>query len=271
MSSNGLYGGDVTDFLNGADRSDSSRGGIVTPEAVLLDIETAGIASRATSGAIDYALRLVALIIFLLSGAFAFGVGSTFNTFAAFAVFGVLFGYPILFESLFRGRTPGKAALRLRVVTVDGAPIHLREAALRAMGGVVDLLLPPGGITGVLFVLGTPRNQRIGDLVAGTIVICDLRQYVPAPALWFSPPPGYDVYAAAIDPSAITTEQYTVVRSFLTRVGTLAPHVRAALATDLADRLAAVIHFPRHPDVHPEAFLLTVISRYQRSMTGRHI
>ena len=257
---------DVTDLANSAERAVSNRDGIVTPEAVLLDVETAGFASRATAGAIDFALQLVALSILLLVGAFAFEEGSTFNTFAAFVVFGLLFGYPIVFETLLRGRTPGKAALRLRAVTIDGAPIHLREAALRAMGGVADRLVPPGGITGVLFVLGTPRNQRIGDLVAGTIVIRDPRQYVPAPALWFSPPAGYEAYAAAIDPSAITTEQYTVVRSFLTRVGTLAPHVRLALGADLADRLAQAINFQRHPEVHPEAFLLSVISRYQRSV-----
>jgi|TARA_R110002110_G_scaffold188187_3_gene396014 uncharacterized RDD family membrane protein YckC len=266
MSSNGLYGGDMTDFVKGAGRAGTSSTGIVTPEAVLLDVETAGFASRATAGAIDLTLQLIAIFLLLLIGVFAFGEGSTFNTFAAFVVFGLLFGYPIGFETLLRGRTPGKAALRLRAVTIDGAPIHLREAALRAMGGVVDRLLPPGGITGVLFVLGTPRNQRIGDLVAGTIVIRDPRQYVPAPALWFSPPPGYEAYAAAIDPSAITTEQYTVVRSFLTRVGTLAPHVRLALAVDLADRLATAINCPRHPEVHPEAYLLSVISRYQRSV-----
>ncbi len=52
--------------------------------------------------------------------------------------------------------------LGLRAVTTDGAPIQLRDATLRAMGGVVDRLLPPGGVTGALFVLLTPRHQRLG-------------------------------------------------------------------------------------------------------------
>jgi uncharacterized RDD family membrane protein YckC len=114
MSSNGLYGGDMTDFVKGAGRAGTSRTGIVTPEAVLLDVETAGFASRATAGAIDLTLQLIAIFLLLLIGVFAFGEGSTFNTFAAFVVFGLLFGYPIGFETLLRGRTPGKAALRLR-------------------------------------------------------------------------------------------------------------------------------------------------------------
>ena len=243
--------------------------GIVTPEAVVLDLETAGFASRLTAALIDLAILVSgAFVIMLIVAVIALrGAGdSTITTVSAIVLFALLFGYPILFETFMRGRTPGKAALRLRAVTIDGAPITLREATLRAMGGVVDRLLPPGGITGVLFVLTTPRHQRVGDLIAGTIVIRDPRQYVPAPALWVSPPWGLDAYADLIDPTAITVEQYTVIRSFLTRVGSFAPNVRAALALDLADRLSEVVRFPRHENVAPEVYLLCVISRYQRSV-----
>lgn len=253
----------------GRAESGAGHAGIVTPEAVVLDLETAGFASRAAAAAIDLILQLVILFIVLL----VLGLGlatnmsaSTGQTVLAFVTFGIIFGYPIVFETGWRGRTPGKAALRLRAVTVDGAPIHLREAILRAMGGIVDRFVPPGGITGVLFVIGTPRHQRVGDLLAGTIVIRDPRQYVPAPALWYSPPWGLEEYAEAIDPSPITSEQYTVIRSFLTRVDTLAPAARQTLAMDLADRLARVVDFPRHERVAPEAYLLCVISRYQRSV-----
>ncbi len=251
------------------DRSDRSaeHAGIVTPEAVVLDLETAGFASRVAAAAIDLAVQLVTLFIVL----FVFGLvanmsESTGQTVLAFVIFGVIFGYPIAFETWWRGRTPGKAALRLRAVTVDGAPIQLREATLRAMGGIVDRFLPPGGITGVLFVIGSSRHQRIGDLLAGTIVIRDPRQYVPAPALWYSPPWGLEEYAEAIDPSAITSEQYTVIRSFLTRVDTLAPAARQTLGADLAERMSRVVAFPRHERIAPEAYLLCVISRYQRSV-----
>lgn len=243
--------------------------GIVTPEAVVLDLETAGFASRAAAGLIDLSIQLLIMLIVSLLLAYLLLQGtstSTAKTVFAFVFFGIVFAYPIVFETMMRGRTPGKSALRLRAVTIDGAPIYLREATLRAMGGVVDRLLPPGGITGVLFVLGTPRHQRVGDLVAGTIVIRDPRQYIPAPALWFSPPWGLEEYASRIDPSAISTDQYTVIRQFLTRVNTLSPSVRIALATDLADRLAGVVGFPRDPQVAAEAYLLCVISRYQRSV-----
>ena len=246
--------------------------GIVTPEAVVLDLDTAGVASRIVAALLDLALLVVGLVLVSIVIALVAlrGAGeSTAQTVFSVVFFAAIFAYPILFETFMRGRTPGKAALGLRVVTVHGAPITLREAVLRAMGGVVDRLLPPGGITGVLFVLGTPRHQRVGDLIAGTIVIRDPRGYVPTPALWFSPPWGLEQYAASIDPTAITVEQYTVLRSFLTRVNTLTPEVRGQLAADLAERLATVIDAPRHPNVAPEAFLLCVISQYQRTTVGK--
>ena len=239
--------------------------GIVTPEAVVLDVETAGFASRVLAGLIDLAIQVMAL--FFLSILFGLAIGgddSGLVTAFAIAFFIVLFGYPIAFETLTRGRTPGKMALGIRAVTDAGAPIRLREATLRAMGGVVDKVLPPGGVTGALFVLLTPRHQRIGDLIAGTIVIRDPERFVVTPALWFSAPRGLEAYAETIDPTAITVDQYTVIRSFLTRGAVLSLPVRNSIATDLAGRLAREIHHARPNYVPAEAFLICAMARYQR-------
>lgn len=239
--------------------------GIVTPEAVVLDVETAGFASRILAGLLDLTIQLTVLLVFgtLVSVAFL-GDESGVTTVFAIMTFLVIFGYPIAFETWLRGRTPGKMAVGLRAVTTDGAPLRLREATLRAMGGVVDRLLPPGGITGALFVLFTPRHQRLGDLIAGTMVIRDPERYVSTPALWFTAPPGLEGYAETIDPTSITVEQYTVVRSFLTRGTALSAPVRATLARDLANRLAAHIRHQPPQFVAPEAFLICAMARYQR-------
>jgi uncharacterized RDD family membrane protein YckC len=239
--------------------------GIITPEAVVLDVETAGFASRILAGLLDLGIQLIAMFFLTLMLALAFP-GDESGAFTAFAVvfFLMLFGYPITFETLLRGRTPGKMALGIRAVTIDGAPIRLREATLRAMGGVVDKMLPPGGVTGALFVLLTPRHQRVGDLIAGTIVIRDPERFVVTPALWFSAPYGLEAYAETIDPTAITVEQYTVIRSFLTRGNVLAPAVRGTIAVDLANRLAAEIRHRPPQWVPPEAFLICAMARYQR-------
>lgn len=239
--------------------------GIITPEAVVLDVDTAGFASRILAGLLDLTVQLLALFLITIILGIAFA-GDESGTLTALAVatFLMLFGYPILFETWLRGRTPGKMALGIRAVTIDGAPIRLRESTLRAMGGVVDKLLPPGGITGALFVLLTPRHQRVGDLIAGTIVIRDPERFVVTPALWFSAPRGLEAYAETIDPTAITVEQYTVIRSFLTRGRVLSPQVRATIAVDLANRLAAEIRHRPPQYVPPEAFLICAMARYQR-------
>jgi len=251
--------------VQGSGAIERSTGGIVTPEAVVLDVETAGYASRILAGLLDLFIQLALLFAtgFLISLAL-FGGESGAVTAFAIATFLTIFCYPIGFETWLRGRTPGKMALGLRAVTTDGAPIRLRDATLRAMGGVVDRLLPPGGVTGALFVLFTPRHQRLGDLIAGTMVIRDPERHVATPALWFSPPPGLEVYAETIDPTAITVDQYTVIRSFLTRGPSLSASVRATLALDLANRLADRIRHRPPQYVSPEVFLICAMARYQR-------
>jgi uncharacterized RDD family membrane protein YckC len=241
--------------------------GIVTPDAVVLDLETAGVASRALAGMIDLVVQAAILLFgsILIGLAVGSNVDSSSTTTAILVLFAsVVMGYPLLLETLTRGRTVGKQAMGLRAVTVEGAPIRFRHAMLRMMGGLVDRYLPPLGITGALFVLGTARHQRVGDLLAGTVVIRDpLRTALPA-AIWFPIPPGLDDFAATIDPTRMTDEQYTVVRSFLLRVHTFEPPVRYSLAADLATRLGAVVGVDGQARVHPESFLLCAMARYQR-------
>jgi len=238
--------------------------GIVTPEAVVLDVETAGVASRVFAGMLDLLVQLAILFAgAMMLSVFGF-VGSSTNLLTTLLTALVVMGYPLISETLMRGRTIGKRAMGLRAVTVEGSPIRLRHALLRMMGGLVDRFLPPLGVTGMLFVLGTARHQRVGDLLAGTIVIRDPdRTPLPA-AVWFPVPPGCEAFAATIDPTAMTDEQYTVIRSFLMRNRELSIEARYALAADLAQRAATTLRHAGYANVHPEAYLLCVISRYQR-------
>ena len=256
---------------SGGERKSSAAivAGIITPEAVVLELETAGVASRLFSGVIDalaqLALLMLLAIVVALGLSAAGGVSvQVHQAILAILVFFVIFLYPLLSEMLSRGRTLGKAAMGLRVVTVEGAPIRFRHAALRSMGGLVDKWVPPGGLVGIFFVLATPTRQRIGDLLAGTVVIRDPNRTALPAGIWFPVPPGYEVYAASIDPTAFTVDQYTIVRAFLIRIRELTPAARYAVALDLADRVERTLHQHRSAQVHPETFLLCVIARYQR-------
>ncbi|NMD24867.1 MAG: RDD family protein, partial [Actinobacteria bacterium] len=205
--------------------------GIVTPEAVVLDVETAGVASRVFAGLIDFAIQMGVLVVgLMLLAIVGSATVSSFNMGAALLVAFVIMGYPVLSETLMRGRTVGKRALGLRAVTLEGAPIRLRHALLRMMGGLVDRYLLPLGVTGMLFVVGTARHQRVGDLISGTIVIRDPDRTLLPPAVWFPVPPGLEGFAATIDPTAMTDEQYTVIRSFLMRNRELSADARFSLA-----------------------------------------
>jgi uncharacterized RDD family membrane protein YckC len=243
--------------------------GIVTPEAIVLELETAGVASRVIAGLIDLLIQIGLLVVgamFIGLMALAFGADaeSFGETASAVLITAVIIGYPVVLETLWRGRTVGKRALGLRAVTVEGTPITFRHATLRMMGGLVDRLIPPGGITGALFILGTRRRQRIGDLLAGTVVVRDPERTRLPVAIWFPIPYGYDAYAATIDPTNLTSEHYTLLRAFLLRVDQLAPNARHDVATRLADRAAAVLGHVRPATVHPETFLLCAVARYQR-------
>ncbi len=249
--------------------------GIITPEAVVLELETAGIASRFFSGVIDALVQItlylvITLVVLFLMSAIG-GVSEGIQT-AVFGVvlFVVIFFYPLVSEMLSRGRTLGKAAIGLRVVTTEGAPIRFRHAALRSMGGLVDKWVPPGGLVGIFFVLGTPSRQRIGDLLAGTVVIRDPDRTALPAGIWFPVPPGYEAYAATIDPTSFSVDQYTVVRSFLMRIRELTPAARYAVALDLATRTERTLRHQRPEHVHPETFLLCVIARYQRRAFPDH-
>src|SRR5699024_9499252 len=82
----------------------------------------------------------------------------------------VVFGYPVTWESLWRGRTPGKAALGLRVVGADGGPERFRQALFRALAGFVEIWMFFGSLA-LITSLVSRQGKRLGDIFAGTLVV----------------------------------------------------------------------------------------------------
>lgn len=245
--------------------------GIVTPEAVVLDFETAGVASRLLAASLDAVIQLVILFggLFAFFGLSEFGVdlGGVALALLYLLVFLLIFGYPAGFETLWRGRTPGKAALGLRVVTVEGAPVRFRHAAIRAILGLVDKFLLYG-LVGVISLLLTRRNQRLGDLVAGTIVLRE-RSGAKAPsAVVFAPPRGLEGYVASLDVSGLGHGDYGAIRSFLLRAADLTPEARATLAADLATPLVSRVRTSPPSGMPAEIFLACVAAAYQQRNGG---
>ncbi|HET9771454.1 MAG TPA: RDD family protein, partial [Acidimicrobiia bacterium] len=175
---------------------------------------------------------------------------------AAIASFLVWSGYDVAFETLASGRTPGKRVAGLRVVRLGGEPVGFLTSAVRNLLRLVDM--QPGLLyaVGAVTILFSRRNQRLGDLAAGTLVVRERRAPLPAPR---PPVPDFAVADryAAWDVSAVTSFELVTVRRFLERRGQLDPAARARLGWDLAERLRPKVA-GAPPGLHPEHFLEAV-------------
>lgn len=244
--------------------------GIITPEAVVLEFETASVGSRVLAQVVDLAVR--STLFGIITGAFGAVLGpvSASGAVIVFTISGFLlvFGYPAILETVWSGQTVGKRAIGLRVVTVEGAPVSFRHAAIRSVLGLVDFLLPPLGVVATISVLLTRRDQRLGDVLAGTIVLRERTGAAFPVPVSFPPLPGYESYARTLDVGAVTPEQYALVRSFLIRVDSLLPHARARIAVGLANPIAKAMHHTPPQGVSPEAFLVSVAAAYQLRLGG---
>jgi uncharacterized RDD family membrane protein YckC len=206
---------------------------IATPEGVEVELTLAGIGSRFIAATIDVIIEILLLLACALLLSRIGNVGA-----AVFAVvyFGVIFFYDVLFEVLAGGKTPGKRWTGLRVVRSGGHPITFVRSALRNILRLIDIL-PVLYMVGMLSIFVTSRNQRIGDLAAGTHVVRDRhgdRRRGDAPTTFTPLEPGT---AADWDVSGVSSADIATVRAFLERRGTLEPRARSQIAGELAARL----------------------------------
>jgi uncharacterized RDD family membrane protein YckC len=223
---------------------------IATPEGIEITMLLAGLASRFIAAIVDHAIQFALAAV---AGLLALGLGADGAAgivLFSLASFAITFGYHVLFETLAGGRTPGKRLSGLRVVTAVGGPITFRTSAIRNLLRVVDFL-PAAYATGATLIVATRRNQRLGDLAAGTLVVRLPREgeaQAPAPAA------PLDEDLAFWDVSAVSAEEAAAVRRFLERRASLTPQARRHLASHLAGRLAPrVAGAPE--DLEPEPFL----------------
>lgn len=227
------------------------RVAIATPEGVDLELTLAGVGSRFASALVDYliqALIVVALALVLGLG-FHLGPGASGFATALWIVLAFLLfaGYDISFEVLASGRTPGKRLNGLRVVRETGAPVTFPTSAVRNVLRLVDWL-PGTYLVGMVAILVSARNQRLGDLAAGTLVV---RERKPLPAEPILRSWGQTL---AWDTSAIDAAELAAVRSFLARRESLTTDARVQIASELAARLRPKVGGAVGAD-SPELFL----------------
>src|SRR6266853_321302 len=244
---------------------------IETPEHVVLEIELAGPGSRIAAALCDAAI-VVAILLFLFMGSSALSAsagaqgrwGTLVAVLVALVVFLVVWGYFLLFEALNDGRTPGKRLMGIRVVMDTGHRLTFTAAAVRNLVRVADAQPLFTYLLGFGLVLFHSQHKRLGDIVAGTIVVRDRPgdlQLASAPA-----DPARDGEPLETGPPELGDDEFRLLDQFLERVDGLESALRRRFTADLAARFAP--RFPRR-DPDPEGFLVRLHSAEFDKRRGR--
>lgn len=232
---------------------------IETPERVPLAFALASIGNRFLAVAIDHFIQYFVMFVVAWAALSLSGIGSlqTIENSEVFrempkwtialmivVLFLIFAGYFIFFEWLWNGQTPGKRLLKLRVIREDGRPITLWEALarnlLRIFDAVPGFVLPVYSI-GLITIFLSSRDQRVGDVFAGTVVVRERTDEAPTFAETFSNPVADAAFRRVqklvvfqADINQITEREIEVAESFLRRRWDLTERQRLWMAWRVA-------------------------------------
>jgi uncharacterized RDD family membrane protein YckC len=257
---------------------------VVTGEAVVLDLAIARFPSRLLAQLIDVAVQLP-VIIFLYevvgrkAAAHLNGASAAAVIIAGLVL--IVIAYPATFETLSRGKTLGKLALGIRVVSDDGGPERFRQALIRALSAAfIEIWLFPinviGMPAGLITSMVSAKGKRIGDYFAGTFVIQERVARRPAlpPAFTMVPPPLFE-WASHVEMAMLPDQTAAMASSYLRRYRDLRPSARIEIGARLATTVSAYVSPPPPPGTPPEAYLAAVLAvrreREQAAMARRQL
>jgi uncharacterized RDD family membrane protein YckC len=247
---------------------------VLTPEAVDIRYDLAGIGSRFLAQVLDSTIIVCSFILIVLAtlgiGVISSGLSSAAVIFLLTATFLLIWGYYLAFEAFWNGQTPGKRVVGIRVVKDSGLPLGFLDSVIRNLVRIIDWLPFFYGI-GLLVMFVSPRPRRLGDYAAGTVVI---RERVPIGIQEISAEAGS--YALASQPfldeerwrlDSISLDDAASLRRSMATIRSLkSAGVRARKYSELAARLANRIGASSPAD--PEAFLNRAIALYAGQAIG---
>jgi uncharacterized RDD family membrane protein YckC len=239
---------------------------IDTPEQVHLEFTLAGIGSRFMAVFLDvlieaflYLLLFLLTLIWISGGIFNPSRTIWWDAIVTLVIFCINWGYYAIFEALWKGQTPGKRWAGIRVIKQTGRPINAFEAIARNLVRFVDFLPGFYGI-GVLTMLLNAKNRRLGDYVAGTIVVHETSDREAS--LFFNTPTRADftLHQAA----GLTVQEAELIETFLARRLEIPPEVRRFNAQRIAEMISARLKIP--PEARPpdnENFLELMVREFR--------
>jgi uncharacterized RDD family membrane protein YckC len=249
---------------------------IETPERVELHFVLANVGNRFLAAFIDHLIQIVAgLIVLLIAGVLTNwtlfeGMGVWAAAITVLVIFAIYWGYFVVFETLWNGQTPGKRVMKLRVVREDGRPVRFFEAFIRNLLRLaVDLMPPFSYAIGVVSIIFSPRSKRIGDFVAGTVVVKERSTEAPslgqilkiseAEQRRAEQPP---TFAIAADTRKLTEMEVRAIETFLNRRFELGEPSRSALAMRIANPISTRLGIPLE-GTSPETLLEEVAKQHR--------
>ena len=246
---------------------------IETPEQTSIEFPLAGIGSRFLAILIDSLIQgalvfaLVLIFVGLGFGLSRTGLGQSSMgpvwtlAILILAYFVLIYGYFMLFESIWNGQTPGKRLTHIRVIKDSGQPITAIDAVGRNLLRLVDQLPVAYGI-GVACAWISPQSKRLGDYVAGTVVVHEKPFETVAPR-WEEPA---ETATHRYGANRLTPEEFALVETFLSRRSALEAGVRYDTAAGIVRRIESKLTLP---PARPSAEkLLEELSHERRSTAG---
>ena len=187
-------------------------------------------------------------------------------------LFAIFVGYFVFFETLWQGQTPGKRMAQIRVIREDGRPIGLPQATLRALLRVFDDILV--GLVGFLFIVQGRQEKRLGDWVAGTVVIQELRvkkdkdKGIIAIRDEIRANQVADAMLEIPSFNLVTPDDFAIIREYLTRRSRFSVKALETVSLRLARQLKARLGLEALPfDMTANLFLEGVYLAYLRQGT----
>lgn len=250
---------------------------LTTPESVELEFTLAGIGSRALALLIDYQLLVASLATFwIVGGIFATQLMNYLEqldinysevplwllAISLLLTFVVYTGYFVGFEVLWQGQTPGKRFAKIRVIRDDGTPVGLAQASLRALLRPIDDI----AFVGILFIFFGKREKRIGDWVAGTLVVQEARpDSKQKPTISETAQQLSHQLPQTSDLTQLLPDDFAVISEYLHRRHFMATQARRDLSLKLAREIREIIRLADLPTgLTSDQFLEAVYLAYQQ-------
>ncbi len=237
---------------------------VLTPEKAVVSFRIAGIGGRIVAQIIDLFIlaAMDAALIFIIALTGVILSPEVAGGIIMFALSASFFLYFILFEWLWNGLTPGKKASGVRVVSYDGTPITVRAAVYRNLMRPADFM-PVLYFAGLIATFMNEKSQRMGDLVAGTIVIHEAKlfpHYTPTP------------HHAGIHPfeesigqlPTMTLEEYFAIKRLCDRFPELPPTIQIRSVEEIWKPFAEKERIEPIDNVHPVYQMEAVVMKYGR-------